>query len=81
MKDKPLTPSMQELLDAMKAGTICHFMPYAGSFQPNAYYFRNDTMKKCTRAARGLLERGLVVAISKSHYDRRHILKAKEVSK
>lgn len=44
----------------MSAGVTLHYMPYSGRFNPNAYYFRDDTMKRCTAAAEALLKRGLV---------------------
>lgn len=55
-----LSKTQRELYVAMKAGAICHHMPYRGRFNPNAYYFRSDTMKRCTAAAEALLRRGLV---------------------
>lgn len=54
-----LTERQQELLDAMKRGAVVHYMPYAGRFNRSAYYFRNDTMKRCTAAAEALLKKGL----------------------
>lgn len=59
-KMKPLTKPQQELYDAMLRGAKCIYMPFAGSFNPSAYYFRDDTMKRCTAAAKVLLKRGLV---------------------
>lgn len=71
-----LSKTQLELLEAMKNGVKCHYMPYAGRFNPTAYYFRNDTMKRCTAAARALLEKGLAV---KTNSDwRGHVLVAKE---
>jgi hypothetical protein len=52
-----LTKPQAELLAAMKAGTICHYM---GGMA--CYYFRNDTMRRCTSQVRALLARGLVEA-------------------
>lgn len=60
MSAKSLSKTQQELYDAMKGGVILYFMPYMGRFNPCSYYFRNDTLKHCTAAARALLERGLV---------------------
>ena len=58
---KSLNAKQQELLDAMREkGVKCHYMPYAGSFNPTAYYFRTDTMRRCTATAQSLLDRGLV---------------------
>jgi hypothetical protein len=46
-----LSKKQLELLDAIKAGTVVHFM---GGL--NAYYFRDDTHKTCTATVR-VLER------------------------
>jgi hypothetical protein len=54
-----LSTTQQELYDAMKSGVVVHFMPYAGRFNPNEYFFRNDTMKRCTAAAHALCKKGL----------------------
>jgi len=70
MNMKPSLPkTQQELLDAMKGGVACRFM--AGL---DAYYFRNDTMKRCTAPAMRLLERGLVGKVDEDW--RGHTLKA-----
>jgi hypothetical protein len=63
-----LTKNQQELLDAMKAGAICHYMRYAGRFNPTAYYFRSDTMMRCTKTAEALLARGLVAIEKKNNF-------------
>lgn len=55
-----LSKTQQELYEAMQAGTICYFIPYAGRFNRSAYYFRDGTHARCTAAARALLERGLI---------------------
>ena len=34
-------------------------MPYAGIFNPAAYYFRSENFKRCTAAAEALLAKGL----------------------
>jgi hypothetical protein len=54
-----LSKTQQELYDAMKSGVVVHYMPYAGRFNQTAYYFRTDTMKRCTAAAEALREKGL----------------------
>jgi hypothetical protein len=54
-----LSKTQQDLLDAMKRGVTVHYMPYAGRFNPTAYYFRTDTMKRCTAAADALIQKGL----------------------
>lgn len=55
-----LSKTQSELLEAMKGGVTCRYMPYAGRFNPTSYYFRSDTMKRCTAPAKALLEKGLV---------------------
>jgi hypothetical protein len=52
---RKLTPAMADLLEAMKRGVRVHYL--GGT---NAYYFRNDTMKNCTRQVEGLLDRGAI---------------------
>lgn len=53
-----LSKTQKDLLDAMKAGVTVHYMPYAGNWNPRPYYFRNDTMKRCTAAAEALRAKG-----------------------
>lgn len=53
-----LSNTQQELLDAMQAGVTVHYMPYAGNWNPKAYFFRSDTMKRCTAAAEALIDKG-----------------------
>lgn len=55
-----LTAPQRELYEAMLNGCTCFYMPYAGRFNPSAYYFRTDNMKRCTAQAKALLKRGLV---------------------
>jgi hypothetical protein len=55
-----LSKTQQDLHDAMLKGVKCRYMPYMGTFNPNAYYYRNDTMKRCTAQARALLAKGLL---------------------
>ena len=50
-----LSKAQIEILDAMKRGTVIHYM--SGVY---AYYFRNDTMKNCTKTAIVLENLGLV---------------------
>jgi hypothetical protein len=54
-----LTSTQQALLDAMKSGVAVHYMPYAGRFNPTAYFFRSDNLKRCTAAANALVAKGL----------------------
>jgi hypothetical protein len=75
MSENKLSKTQQELLDAITGGTRVHYMPYMGNFNEKAYYFRCDTLKRRTAAARALLEKGLV---EKCNTDfRGHGLKAK----
>jgi hypothetical protein len=60
LKQDELTKPQAELLEAMKNGVVVHYMPYMGRLRPNPYYFRADTHKKCSAAAKALLDRGLV---------------------
>lgn len=71
-----LTKTQSELLTAMKAGVVCYYMPYMGRFNPKAYYFRNDTMKRCTAAAQALLEKGLVEIKDKDFRGHRLVIKS-----
>lgn len=54
-KQKPLTALQQKLLGDLKAGAICHYMPY-----PSAYYFCTNGIYRCTAQVKALLARGLV---------------------
>ncbi len=58
-KQQKLTKPQQELLDAMKAGVEIHYMPYRGSFNPTAYYYRSDTRRTVTAAAKALIDLNL----------------------
>ena len=55
-----LSKTQQALLDAMSHGVVVYYMPYMGGFSSTSYYFRGDTLKKCTAAVRALLRMGLV---------------------
>jgi t-SNARE complex subunit (syntaxin) len=55
-----LTAAQRDLLDAAKAGTTVHFMG-GGS----CYYFRTDTMKRCTKQAQALICKGFLVEQSR----------------
>ena len=61
---KQLTPKMFTVLSELdKPKAMAFFMPYMGSFRPNAYYFlsaENSTVHRCTAQIRGLVARGLV---------------------
>lgn len=52
-----LSPPQAELLAAMQAGVICHYMMHG---RGENYYFRSDTMRHCTAQANALRARGLV---------------------
>jgi hypothetical protein len=57
-KDK-LTDRQAALLQAMRDGVKVRFMGYMGRFNPNAYFYREDTHERVTTAATGLQRRGL----------------------
>lgn len=63
MSAKP-TKTQQELLDAMQSGVRVIYMRSMGRFNPTAYYFRADTHKRVTAAARALLEKGLIERVN-----------------
>lgn len=66
---KKLTPAQQELLDAMRRGVEVHYMsPW--SHRQSGYYYRSDTLERCTAAARGLRNRGL----ARFDYDRESLV-------
>jgi len=58
---KKLSKTQQELLDAIKSNTQVFFM--AGR---NAYAFRGDTHKSCTKTVTILLEKGLVKKVGEN---------------
>ena len=60
-----LSKTQSELLEAMRGGVKCRYMPYMGNYNPSSYYFRSDTMKRCTATAEALLKKGLVTMIKK----------------
>jgi len=68
MSEKPLSKLQQELLDAMRAGAVVHYMKYAGRFNPTPYYFRSDKMQRCTKQAEALMARGLVTVVKENDY-------------
>ncbi len=72
-----LSKTQQELLDALRSGVILHYIPYAGRFNPNAYYFRSDNMKRCTAAAEALIAKGFAEVYAKDW--RGHKVRAKQV--
>ncbi len=55
---KTLSKTQTELLEALRRGVDVHYMPYAGRFNPTAYYFRADTMKRCTATVEALITKG-----------------------
>lgn len=60
MSKGKLSAKSAELLEAMRKGVVCHYMPCAGWFNPTAYYFRTDNRDRCTAQVKALLERGLI---------------------
>ena len=63
--EKKLPKTQADLLAAMRNGVRCRYMPYMGNYNPGSYYFRSDTMKRCTAAASALLEKGLVEVVNR----------------
>lgn len=55
--EKKLTPAQRELYEAMKKGVVCIWM---NAWDGSSYYFRTDTMRRCTAQARKLKNIGLV---------------------
>lgn len=51
-----LTVKQQDLYDALKVGHVCMLIKWGC----DCYYFRTDTMKRCTIQARFLLKHKLV---------------------
>ena len=70
-----LSKTQQELLDAMRAGKVVHYMRYMGRFNPVPYYFLSGSMKKCTAAAETLIKKGLAEHYTKSGYSDDAILR------
>jgi hypothetical protein len=55
-----LSTKQQRLFDEMKAGAICHYMPYQGRFNPIPYYWCDKDYRRVTMECRKLLKLGLV---------------------
>ena len=49
-----LSKAQAELLDAMRKGVTCYYMPGI-----DAYYWRTDTRARCTRTVFALLDKGV----------------------
>jgi hypothetical protein len=73
-----LSKSQAELLGAMQNGVKCYFMRYMGRFNPTAYYFRSDTMKRCTATAKALFDKGLLESKTEKTGD--HFLVARKTN-
>lgn len=71
-----LTKPQQQLYDAMKRGVVCHYGQMQRT-QSSTYYFRNDTYKLVTAAARRLLGLGLAEKFNTTPYGTRHSLRVK----
>ena len=67
MSEPKLTEAQAELLEAMRRGVRCIYMPYAGWFNPAAYYLRTDSHKRCTKTAKALLKKGFVKQVGIGH--------------
>ena len=57
-----LSKRQAELLAAMETGVVCYYMRSMVRFNPTAYYFRSDTMKRCTATAKALFDKGLLTS-------------------
>ena len=75
MKTKKLTAKQQELLDAVNRGVVLRYMRYMGRFNPSAYYFRSDTLNRCTSTAAALYERGLVARVNENEFGDHKLVK------
>ena len=53
-----LSPAQADLILAMQRGVRVHYMDYSRGH--DAYWFRADTMKHCTKQVQALIRRGLV---------------------
>lgn len=60
-----LTKAQQELLDAIKTGVDVQWTP--STFDSKGYWFRKDTGKTVTQAAKRLVEVGAVNAVELPH--------------
>lgn len=69
---KNLSQTQQDLFDAMRRGVVVHHMPYMGRLNPSAYYFRDDTNKRCTSAALALISKG--IAESRGRHDNKTLV-------
>ena len=56
---RPLPKTQADLLEALRKGVTLHYMPYMGTFNSTAYYFRDDNHRRVTAAATALLSKGL----------------------
>jgi hypothetical protein len=74
MSAPKLSKTQQELLDAMKAGAKVSFDIGVGY----SHYSRSDTNKKCTAAAKALLENGLVKRVNDGRLHGMHSLRIKQ---
>lgn len=55
MTQAKLSAAQAELLESMRKGVAVHYLSGLDS-----YYFRSDTMRRCSSQVRALLKRGLV---------------------
>lgn len=74
MKTTKLTAKQAELLEALNSGSLkkIQYMRDMGRFNPNAYYYRDDNLARCTQAAARLLELGLVTRVNDSKFTSDH---------
>lgn len=74
---KSLPKTQAELLEAMRNGVEVRYMRYMGSFNPNAYYYRTDNLKRCTAPVKALLEKGLAEKVNVQRIGGDHQVRAK----
>lgn len=63
-----LSKTQVELLAQLQAGAVLHYQRYMGRFNPTPYYFCSADMRRCTKAAEALIEKGLVIRHKAHHY-------------
>lgn len=54
-----LSKTQQDLYEALRNGVVIYYMPYAGNFNPHAYFFRSDSNQRVTAAADALQKKGI----------------------
>lgn len=79
---KKLTKPQLELLMLMQqSNSRVHYMHYMGRFNPNAYYFESNSMKKYTKQTEALLKHGLAECYDTSPFSGKHKVRLTEAGK